>query len=324
MRFLHPAPERDTRDLLRAAANLLPRGRPLPDPIALAAPAPPRRPLGCAFVGGDRLLLQYPLSAVVIARATGAIAAIHDLPAGLRLVAVGGERASWLGGDRFGVLDLRTGAWAEDRAPGLAYAAVIEVRESAYLVNADEGFVARLAEVPDYIHRSVSSADNRDVWVTDKEGSGGVYEVATGALAWDAERDDPEGEDAPVLMSDGRLGDEGDIEPDDEGGAPLPPWALDPASAVARAARGRFRLCDAGVVSTGGEATFRVGFSVAAARFDEAGASLLLASQAALTVVKVGKRPRVERRFLLDPLASHVADPRAPRPASLEASPKRG
>jgi hypothetical protein len=323
-RWLQAPPREDSAAVLRAAGELLPCGRPDDDPVGEAHPAPPDQPIGCGFAGAD-LLLAFPRAAVLVARDSGAIKAVHVLPAGLTLLAVddAGRRALWLGNGRLAVLDLETGAWANDRVPGFIYAAVIEVQEQAYLVNADEGWIAPLTELADYVARAVTSADNRHVWVADKEESGGVFATTTARLLWDAERED-EGDETGVLDGDGRWHPYRDGEADEHfahADEVDVPWALQPGSAVAVAPDDHIRIFDAGVVHVGQSAWFRVGFPVGAARFDVAGNALLLASRAAVRVVSVARRPRMERSFALAALAPALVDPRAPLPAALTAEP---
>jgi hypothetical protein len=295
-----------------------PAGRPAPEPAAPSDAGELTQPIGCAFAGTDRLLVLFPTAAVVLVRATGAPTALYRLQSGLQLLATGAEGRQALfytaGHERFALLDLASGAWAHDFTPGFTYGAVDEVDEKARLLNVDEGWCVSLPDVVGYIDRYVG-ADNRYLWVTDKEDLGGIYSVGTGELQWDATRDDPEGEETGVLDAEGKWHPWRDGEADDYfeyEDEPVPPWARRPAPAVTLAEGGRFRLFDQGVVSHDGQNWFRIGFPVGASRFDAGGGALLLVARSSATIVTVAKRPRVERRVSFASLEAWLTDRRAP------------
>ena len=276
-----------------------PRGRPEARPPALSPP-PPDIPIAVTFAGEDSVLLQFPSRLFRVRLNDTAVTANYAGPLGTRLICASeaGDRALLGATDGFAILDLHTGAWANDYQPGFIYSRMQEQGEGAGLIHVSDsatGWIARLTEVLDYPDRAVASPDNHYLWISDQEGGGGIYRGADGVLQWDCARPDREAEEAPILDGEGRFHrdpEEADVEVAEA--IDQPQGGSDTAFSLSG---GKWRLFELGVVSHDGKNWFRVVAPNAAARFDRTGSRLAIAGREHILIIAVARRPRLIYRL---------------------------
>jgi hypothetical protein len=106
----------------------------------------------------------------------------------LILFASDGERVLYRHGHftSYHLFDVAGRRWLSSPTGGLPRGLMREEHEQAFVVDVSALREWQAEEVPDYPETVLSSPDGRHLFIADKEGSGGIYEVGGGSLVWEA------------------------------------------------------------------------------------------------------------------------------------------
>jgi hypothetical protein len=84
------------------------------------------------------------------------------------------------------LFDVSERRWLSSPAGGLPRGLMREEHEQAFVVDVSALREWQAEELADYPETILSSPDGRHLFIADKEGSGGIYEVGGGNLVWEA------------------------------------------------------------------------------------------------------------------------------------------
>lgn len=276
-------------------------------------PPDPTTPCACLWLDDERLLLQFPYAALVIARSDGRILAEHavfglaarSVDAAGRVVFLGDHPDHTVDDEGFllvgvAVLDTVAGAWLPAYPLDLRAVTVVNDQpEDAFLRDFRTGVDLRLDLPSDRPGLFAIARDHRFVWAGGPSATGLVVNADTAIVHLEVE-EDHDAADGPFLLRTGRLTDEAPDDEEEEMGAVA--LALTPA--------GQFRVLDGeGAVLEGERRLFTLAFPRHTAAFDGSGDRLLVVSGEAALVVEIGPSPRVAQRIDLAPLARLLAPP---------------
>ncbi len=276
-------------------------------------PPDPTTPCACLWLDDERLLLQFPYAALVIARSDGRILAEHavfgltarSVDAAGRVVFLGDHPDHTVDDEGFllvgvAVLDTVAGAWLPAYPLDLRAVTVVNDQpEDAFLRDFRTGVDLRLDLPSDRPGLFAIARDHRFVWAGGSSATGLVVNADTAIVHVEVE-EDHDAADGPFLLQSGRLTDEA---PDDEAeDAGAVAFALTPA--------GHFRVLDPeGAVLEDERRLCTLAFPRYTAAFDGSGDRLLVISGDSALVVEIGASPRVAQRIDLAPLGRLLAPP---------------